>query len=540
MAIEKIIVIKADTKQAVGSIDVLTDSIQEQEKELLKLQEIYKDAPAARNQALKKRIDKLTTSIDKQKDTVSKLNKEQISANKTNETTLTRVRDNGGAISVLDSLTGGLATRVRDAAEATNLFNTSLKGTRTALIATGIGIFLIALAAVVVFWDQISEAISGVNKKLQEQIDLSIQLQNSTKLLIDLKTSEIALAEKEGRATDELIRQKIDLIRLQSTLNDQELDNLEIKAATLKASALELTTREKILRSALNLFNIGSGDAFILKNQLEDLKEFNELQDLIVQSRKEQVDLAIQLFDIENPDIEPEAQQRDIGLAIESELATSGVQITEDSNLAKMQSDEAYLEFKRGIEEQITLNEEEEAFKRQIFDENVAIAKIDIANNTLALLNAIAKEGSAVAKAVAIVDVVREQVRSVTGIISNTGIANAKAVAASPLTLGQPFVTFNTIAAGLGIAGSIAGAASAIKDITAEKKSVSGGGGANFGGGSQTSAPSFNLVAGSGTSQIAETLAQEPTPIRAFVVSSDQTTAAAVDRNIQSEAAFGG
>ena len=47
------------------------------------------------------------------------------------------VAGNGGAIAILDRLTGGLATTLKDAYESSKLFNGSLKATRAALIATG-------------------------------------------------------------------------------------------------------------------------------------------------------------------------------------------------------------------------------------------------------------------------------------------------------------------------------------------------------------------------------------------------------------------
>ncbi|MEO2052739.1 MAG: hypothetical protein ABGX00_13325, partial [Allomuricauda sp.] len=64
---------------------------------------------------------------------------------------LKKVGDNGGAISTLDALTGGLATRIRDAAEASKLFG---KQFRTALVATGIGALVAALGFVVAYWDE--------------------------------------------------------------------------------------------------------------------------------------------------------------------------------------------------------------------------------------------------------------------------------------------------------------------------------------------------------------------------------------------------
>ena len=62
-----------------------------------------------------------------------------------------------------------------------------------------------------------------------------------------------------------------------------------------------------------------------------------------------------------------------------------------------------------------------------------------------------------------------------------------------------------------------------------------GGGSAPSGGGmgSAPVAPQFNVVGASSTSQLAQTIGnQQNTPVQAFVVSNDVTTAQALDRNI--------
>ena len=109
MAIEKNIKINVDTAEGVKNTDKLTKSFKEVDKQ----------------------AEKTSKSVDD-------------------------VAGNGGAIAVLDSLTGGLATRMKDAYEATKLFNFSLKGTKTALIATGVGAFVVLLGAAVAYWDDIS------------------------------------------------------------------------------------------------------------------------------------------------------------------------------------------------------------------------------------------------------------------------------------------------------------------------------------------------------------------------------------------------
>ena len=155
------------------------------------------------------------------------------------------VGENGGAISTLDSLTGGLATRIRDAAEASKLFNVNLKATRAALLATGIGAFVVVLGTVAVLWDDIVAAIQDVNGKLQKQIDASIRLQDIYSAQLDVIDKQIALNEKQGLINDELQAQRIELVKQLRAENDEEIKKLELQAENIKLTALELNTREK-------------------------------------------------------------------------------------------------------------------------------------------------------------------------------------------------------------------------------------------------------------------------------------------------------
>ena len=72
-----------------------------------------------------------------------------------------------------------------------------------------------------------------------------------------------------------------------------------------------------------------------------------------------------------------------------------------------------------------------------------------------------------------------------------------------------------------------------IKAITAVQTPDGGGGGGgnianNFSGGSAAQAPSFNVVGNSGMNQLAQI---QQTPMQAYVVSGEVTSAQALDRN---------
>ena len=152
-------------------------------------------------------------------------------------------------------------------------------------------------------------------------------------------------------------------------------------------------------------------------------------------------------------------------------------------------------------------------------------------------------------RAFAIAQIVTEQVQAISKIVSNISAANAKAVAASPLTGGMPFVALNTIRGGIEIAASLSQAKKSISAIRAQNKNPQQANIKTGGGGSvsnvaqpnvESQAPAFNVVGASPVNQLAESMNnQQKQPIKAFVVSNDVTSAQALDRNIVETASIG-
>ena len=116
----------------------------------------------------------------------------------------------------------------------------------------------------------------------------------------------------------------------------------------------------------------------------------------------------------------------------------------------------------------------------------------------------------------------------------------AKAAAAAPPPLNVPFIlSFAATAVGI-----VAAMKSAVKSAkTAASKA--GGGGSSIGDiqapkPSTSAAPTFNVVGASGTNQLAETIAgKQNSPLKAFVVSKEVSTAQEMDRNIVQSASIG-
>lgn len=142
MAIVKSITIVADTKAANNNLEVVSRNLNNIEKEANKAS---------------RATDDLTESVTK----------------------------NGGAMGLLNELTGGLAQKFKDSYEAIQLSSNGLKGWRAAAVATGVGALVIGISLLIENWDELSAAIGGANKQAREfnsiQVEAQIQAQQSTK-----------------------------------------------------------------------------------------------------------------------------------------------------------------------------------------------------------------------------------------------------------------------------------------------------------------------------------------------------------------------
>ena len=181
----------------------------------------------------------------------------------------------------------------------------------------------------------------------------------------------------------------------------------------------------------------------------------------------------------------------------------------------------------------------------------IANAEWDIVSGFGKLLQDLAGKN----KKVAIAGVVLEQAAAIGKIVVNTGIANAKAVASSPLTFGMPWVAINTISGALGVAGAVAAGAKAIQQINSADSGTPASGTAipasGAGGAAPVAEPTLptlpsttapviqGTTQASANTQLAATIANTTgQPVRAYVVGSDITSQQQLDRRTNSAATF--
>ena len=576
MAIEKHIKINVDTKGAVKSFDKLGTTIQEQkditiefEKELHRLEQqllSISKGNLAQQKATKDRIVSLKAALKDQRLSLKELNNERGKANKVTEINTTSLSKNYGVVQLLDQVTGGLASQVRSVVDANRLFNISLKGTRAALIATGVGAFVVALGLVVAYWEDISDAITGASKAIVAQNKLITQQLSTDEAQLGILNKKRQLLILEGKDTSNingLIKEKLNLIREENAVL---IKNLKTKIKEAEAVSVEAVWWKRILlfREGITKNTGSEADKKAAAERIEKLKE-----ELALLEAKN-VEIEITQFKEANPEQkkaeETKKDDEKIGfddtiqkrLEAETEALEGIARIRQefadknrDNEAAQDEIDrerqlleieqliadevfkrEAIAEVNKFYDEQAITRAEKQAAADKKIKEDAAATDLKIAdlkeqsrNKQLAgvanalgetsdLLGAATVEGKALAIAQA-------------GISTFLTAQQAYQAAFTPVpTVASP--ALGAIFAGLAVAGGLA----SIAKIASVKVPSSGGGGSGRGGISASkppAPPSFNLVQGTASNQISNSL-QTQEPVRA-IVSRDVTSAQEANRN---------
>ena len=188
---------------------------------------------------------------------------------------------------------------------------------------------------------------------------------------------------------------------------------------------------------------------------------------------------------------------------------------------------------KKEYEDKIQKEKEQTAKEKEESDKRIAIAQaerdakisaFESIGNSLNILSDLVGKNTEAGKGFAIASLIVEQAMAIAKIVANTQVANAKSIAASPLTAGQPFVAINTISAGLSIASSISAVVKGIRAIRGANKN-SGGSTGNApslaGGGGGTVAPPLPPQLATQTINAGQINQLASATARAYVVESD-------------------
>jgi hypothetical protein len=492
------------------------------------------------------------------------------------------VTKNGGAIAILDQLTGGLASRVRDTFEATKLFNFSLKGMRTALIATGIGAFIVALGLVVAYWDEIVEFITGANAALQKQIDLKNEYIEGIDYELTVLKAQQDLAKAQGGFNKELAAQQRAKLKDLLTERKLQVELLELQLQNLRHGDYEeyLETHKAFEKAKLD----------VIKTEIALQNSWNEVTEKAKTNREKQAadekllseqrkkanedsltaerEKASEIEQITAGQVNTEAEKRaeeirQNQLKYDGLLALARKYYEDDSIQIKelettQQEIETEIKLKHAEEDRATqkviddliLADKQVADQKIIDDEQtVADAKASIRsaelNNVAAGISTLTSLAPK-SKALQAAGIIASNAVGVAKIVQSTVGANAAArlkYGAIPAPTGTALIAAeiaaNNVSAKIGIATSIIATAKGLAALkSGGSPSVSTTIPGDTGGGAQ--APAFNIVGQGQGSQIASALGeQQSIPVQAFVVSQDVTTAQSLQNNIIQGAILG-
>ena len=371
--------------------------------------------------------------------------------------------------------------------------------------------------------------------------------ENQSQIVENRYNSEIALINEAEKSKIDAIKYANSLLLEDETLNEEQRKAIIQQGAQAIAQVQQQAATDRLAQQTLRY-----DELIAVINEKEKIALSNvELTE--AQKTKIQLDAIAERKAIE------QLATEDAILGIDTELERIGTTFDRKRELIALK--EAELLTQEGLtENQRTAIRQQGADERAAIDmaemeARVAIqnAQLDLAAQFGGLLKTLAGEN----KKVAIAGVVVEQAAAIGKILVNTGIANAKAVAASPLTFGAPWVLINSISAALSIASSVAAGVKAIQQINS---AGSGGGASASGGGAipgksgagsapavpqieRTALPQVTGTTGQASpgAQIAGTLAKSSEkPIKAYVVSGDVTSQQALDRRTTRAATFSG
>jgi hypothetical protein len=115
----------------------------------------------------------------------------------------------------------------------------ALKGIKTGLAATGIGLFLVALGTIVAYWDDIKEAVSGVSEeqaKLNEETHKNFETSKEQLSTLDAQDNVLKL---QGKSERQILNIKIAQINATIEKGKIELENVLKTSKAEEAAAIQ-------------------------------------------------------------------------------------------------------------------------------------------------------------------------------------------------------------------------------------------------------------------------------------------------------------
>ena len=205
---------------------------------------------------------------------------------------------------------------IREAIPAFKQLGTSakkaLKGIKTGIAATGVGVLLVAVGAIVAYWDEITELLGVNNESLEEQLELEKQISEE-------KAKQKSEMEQVIQDNNKYIARRLTILKLEEDIKDLSIDQeknadeifkKQIEINNLKQSQIRvelfsldglLTKQEKINLQIQEQTLIREEQRLIAKKTFDDAKKAEEAA---AERRKKRIDDAKKLAELEEQRIQ--------------------------------------------------------------------------------------------------------------------------------------------------------------------------------------------------------------------------------------------
>lgn len=465
----------------------------------------------------------------------------------------------------------------------------ALKGIRSGLAATGIGLFLVALGTVVAYWDDIKEAVSGVTEEQEKAIALTKEQTETTNKQLESVLAQEETLKRQGKTEKEIaqiklkayndaIKAKNDELKAVIAVRDAELAGAkrnfeflkklinigaEFSLIGLRAIAFQADLIIGVINKASNLlgkgniinfnandfitktknqianftagfiFDVAETDAKtaedIEKARLELIKLQNSADAIVNEQNKRQKEAKAKK--VEKPKLEdsPELirEQMIAKARMDMDKALAQNKIEQE----KLRSNAVIEANNKILENSMYLDKMEKEFNEERIQERYKmldnLAYIFGAETDLGKAALIAKQ-ALMAKELFLE--IKKTITFATLTEAKAGASTASGVAETA-KVGFP----QNIPLLIAYAAQAFGIMSSVKAAVSKVKSATGAGGGGGGSFSSTptvsQAPSFNLIGNTGVNQIAQTIAGQTQPVKAYVVAKDVSTQQELDRN---------
>lgn len=448
------------------------------------------------------------------------------------------IKKSNPIVEELNKKTGGLLNTVIDLDEGVKKANISFKGMKTALIASGIGAFVVIVGTLVAYWGDIKDFVSGTNRELERQAKYYDDLSKKQEHALDLLNNSDEILKEQGKTQTEINALKQEEINKLIEIQKKELELAKVRLQNLQdireggGKGLEaffrvgqtlLTNFANFIDETLARFGIKTNFAESAFTSGSSVIEqiFGSKEDIEAQKKKIQ-ELESSIQSLSNTAAGLRNQNKTNG-QVGSVGEVEGFSIT-----TQLLYDLGQVRLANEIDLQKAISEAQEAESRYRISlaQAEADAKLEAAyfyaNQLSAVAQIVGKE-SAAGKAFA-----------VAAALASTYLSAQKAYESQfqPLALVDSPIRA-ALAAGVAVASGLAN----VKKIMSIKMPGGGGAGAtpSIGGGlggANIAAPSFNVVGNAGINQIGEAIGdQTDKPAKAYIVYDDIKKASDLEKN---------